>query len=78
MSGPVFLGKLIAKRKNKEYIPWEERTSSLDEEMLEDKKRANKKGERPLTWKNGALCAAEEEEGNKQFWGSFKAEKMMR
>ena len=74
----MFLGKLIAKRKNKEYIPWEERTSSLDEEILEDKKRENKKGEQALKWKNGTLCAAEEDEGNKQFWGAFKAEKMMR
>ena len=74
----MYLGKLISKRKNKEYIPWEERTSVLEEEALEQKKKEEKKEARALKFKDGALYAAAEEESGKQWYGTFKAEKLMR
>ena len=78
LPGPVYLGKLISKRKNKEYIPWEERTSVLEEEALEQKKKEEKKEARALKFKDGALYAAAEEDSGKQWYGAFKAEKLMR
>lgn len=75
-AGPVFLNKLLTKRRDKEYIPWEERTNAVEEEEKQNKKKQGH-GEK-VKLKDGELVVSKDEEKDKAYYGSYKAELMLR